>query len=120
MLLRYTRLLGSIAGVEGDDDLTRIEGVGPGGCTSRAGRHADPRGRPLLLSVEPALVAIDLPKVARNGPFVLELPLPPAAPGDTLRLTLRCADPFVPAEVEPGSTDCRALAFLFEAASLRA
>lgn len=82
------------------------------------GRHADPRGTPLRLRLESAHGTRDLPPVLHNGPFAFDLPLPPSAAGDAVTLHIRCAAPFVPAEVEPGSTDRRPLAFLLESLAL--
>jgi hypothetical protein len=50
-----------------------------------------------------------------NGSFEMEFPVEDQRPGAKLIYRIRTTGGFVPAAVEPGSTDHRELAFLVEA-----
>ena len=55
---------------------------------------------------------------ARPGRFKITLPLPAASAGKALTVRLRTEPGFVPAQISPGSTDTRRLAFLLDAVDL--
>lgn len=79
------------------------------------GRHASPRGGALLLQVVQADATMQALEVAEPGPFELVLPVPAGEPGALVALQVNCLNPFVPAELEPGSDDHRVLGFQVEA-----
>jgi hypothetical protein len=82
-------------------------------------RHMSPRGGSLRLSLIDADSRVLWEGgTSARGPFSLVLPLPPSAPGEALRLTLRCDTQFVPADVEAHSVDRRALAYQIDAIEL--
>jgi Glycosyl transferase family 2 len=82
-------------------------------------RHASPRGGLLRLSLVDANgVVLWQGGTSARGPFNLVLPLPNSAPGEALRLTLRCDTYFVPADVEAHSVDRRTLAYQIDAIEL--
>lgn len=74
-------------------------------------RHARPGGGALEIHVQSTRGDSRVHRIAGNGEFSLELPLndPRADAREVFALT--SPTPFIPAEVEPGSTDQRRLAF---------
>ncbi|HEY6511132.1 MAG TPA: glycosyltransferase family 2 protein [Burkholderiaceae bacterium] len=84
------------------------------------GRHASPQRNPLRLSLlDCSGTPLWQGGVSAAGAFNLMLPLPPK-PDAALPLTLRCDTPFVPAAIDPRSSDRRALAFQLDAIELLA
>lgn len=73
--------------------------------------HGRPGGGPLDIEVRAPDGRSWNHHVADNGEFTLVLPLTDRRAGARLLFVLRCATPFVPAELEPGSGDYRRLAF---------
>lgn len=57
-------------------------------------------------------------QVARRGAFEVQMSLPARTGGQALSMTLHAGPAFVPAQVQPGSTDHRTLAFLLDAVEL--
>lgn len=72
------------------------------------GTHLGPQPGALALLAEGPAGERHALTVARRGPFVWRLPVL-ASPGHTQHWTLRATPGFVPAQVEPGSTDTRTL-----------
>ncbi len=87
------------------------QGQAPARALELRCRHARPRGGELAIEVQSPDGRLRLHRVAGNGEFALQLPLEDRRPDACLLFILRCATPFVPAELEPGSTDRRRLAF---------
>lgn len=75
------------------------------------GVHASPRGGPLHLQYTAADGIPHLHMEAGPGPFSLTLPLPEAPAGTHQVLAVECLNTFVPARLEPGSTDERELGY---------
>lgn len=84
------------------------------------GRHANPAGVPLRLTALDAQGRVHALEVPRNGPFEWRLPLADQRPHARLVLRISADPAFVPAQVEPGSTDERALAWRVESLELTA
>lgn len=85
-----------------------------------SGRHAAPAKAALQLRLDDADGRpLWTGHVARRGAFDVQLSLPAGTGGKALSLTLHAEPTFVPAQVQPGSTDCRTLAFLLDAAEPR-
>lgn len=83
------------------------------------GRHAHPKGAPERLSLWAGRTPLASLSLERNGPFTWRIPLPPPlAPGSLERFDLVADTAFVPAALEEGSTDQRALSVLIDAAAL--
>lgn len=86
------------------------------------GRHASPLGGPLRMNATWSTADGSGPLwqggSTRPGRFDVVLPLPAHSAGQALTVHLRTEPAFVPAQVSPGSTDGRALAFLLDAADL--
>lgn len=92
-------------------------------------RHVAPGGAPLRLVAQWSGGGFDSPAAnttvspawqggsSRAGAFEMIIPLPADSGGADLTLSLQCTSPaFVPAQVLPGSTDTRQLAFQLDAA----
>jgi Glycosyl transferase family 2 len=75
------------------------------------GRHARPGGGPLTLEIQPSDGPSWRHTVTDAGPFSLDLELIDHRPDARLQFGIQCLKPFIPAHIEPGSADLRALAF---------
>lgn len=79
------------------------------------GRHAHPGGAAATLSLHRGAQTLGRLHLRGNGPFTWHVPLPPAPRrGEVEHLDLMAGTTFVPAEIEPGSTDRRTLAVLID------
>lgn len=74
-------------------------------------RHHAPMASRLRVEVSGPDGETECWQIDGNGPFELEMPVRRQQPGAQLRYQIRTEGAFVPAEVEPGSTDRRSLAF---------
>jgi hypothetical protein len=77
--------------------------------------NATPGGASLHLRVAAPDGTIRTLDVPANGPFEIAIDLPDRRPGACMVFRIVSAAGFVPAEVEPGSTDARRLAYRVEA-----
>jgi len=82
------------------------------------GRHASPQRAPLRLSLtgEDGIASWQ-GGVSATGPFKIAMPIPASA-GSDLRLAVHSETSFVPAALDPRSTDRRSLAFMLDAVEL--
>lgn len=80
-------------------------------------QHASPVGGPLSLRFLRGSTLLGQIRRASNGPFVVQLPLDPQE-REVQSFTIEAGEVFVPAQVEPNSSDRRELAYLVEAVEL--
>jgi len=82
------------------------------------GRHARPGDGPLRVVLHGASREQTAFEVACNGPFAWTLPIEASCEDALVSLRLKASEHFVPLQLEPGSTDTRALAYLVDSVEL--